>query len=155
MSQAITVGLTIFGGVCVFVIGQIVTKFFLEPLYEQRKIFGEIAEGVLYYAQYFCNPGEDDVGGCRSKGADETRKLCTRLLARTSAIPFYKLFVCLKLVPKSEDVVSASEKLMGISNSFFRGEASRNDNAAQEIKTLLKISSWWPNNHSTGPDELL
>ena len=140
MSQALAVGLTIFGGVCVFVMGQIITKFFLEPLYEQRKMFGEISDGVLYYAQYFCNPGQDDIGGNRTKASDAVRKLSAGLLAKSNAVPFYRIFAFFKIIPSSKDVNEVAKNLMFLSNSFFNGDGIRNDGAAQKVKQLLKLS---------------
>lgn len=47
---ALTSGFTILGGIVVFVVGQIVAKFVIEPLYEQSKLIGEIANSIIYYA---------------------------------------------------------------------------------------------------------
>src|SRR5688572_8306196 len=46
----LTSSLTILGGIIVFVAGQVVTKFIIEPLYEQSKLIGEIANSLTYYA---------------------------------------------------------------------------------------------------------
>ncbi len=46
----ITSGLTILGGIIIFVGGQILTKFIIEPFYEQSKLIGEIANSLIYYA---------------------------------------------------------------------------------------------------------
>jgi hypothetical protein len=44
------VGLTILGGITIFVGGQILIKFIIEPFYEQSKLIGEIANSLIYYA---------------------------------------------------------------------------------------------------------
>jgi hypothetical protein len=46
----VTSGLTILGGIVIFVGGQILTKFIVEPFYEQSKLIGEIANSLIYYA---------------------------------------------------------------------------------------------------------
>jgi len=46
----VTSGLTILGGIIIFVGGQILTKFIIEPFYEQSKLIGEIANSLIYYA---------------------------------------------------------------------------------------------------------
>lgn len=46
----VTSGLTILGGILIFVGGQILTKFIVEPFYEQSKLIGEIANSLIYYA---------------------------------------------------------------------------------------------------------
>lgn len=45
----LTSGLTILGGIIIFVGGQIVTRFIIEPFYEQFKLIGEIANSLIYY----------------------------------------------------------------------------------------------------------
>lgn len=45
-----TSGLTIFGGIVIFVGGQILVKFLVDPFYEQSKLIGEIANSLIYYA---------------------------------------------------------------------------------------------------------
>jgi hypothetical protein len=136
----LTTSLTIFGGVFIFVVGQVVVKFLLEPLHEQRLMIGEVADGIIYYAQYFGNPGSDDFGGNRTKGSDELRKLSTRLLARSNAVPFYGFFAFIGIAPNPKDVTEAARSLMGISNSFFRGDGVRNGIEAEKVKKLLKLS---------------
>ncbi len=46
----LTSSLTIFGGVIVLVIGQFVSKFVIDSMYEQSKLIGEIANSLIYYA---------------------------------------------------------------------------------------------------------
>lgn len=45
-----TSSFTILGGIIVFVVGQVVSKFIIEPFYEQSKLIGEIASSIIYYA---------------------------------------------------------------------------------------------------------
>src|SRR5687768_13838110 len=46
----LTSSFTILGGIIIFVVGQVVAKFIIEPLYEQSKLIGEIANSLIYYA---------------------------------------------------------------------------------------------------------
>lgn len=41
--------LTILGGIAIFVGGQILIKFVIEPFYEQSRLIGEIANSLIYY----------------------------------------------------------------------------------------------------------
>jgi 5-bromo-4-chloroindolyl phosphate hydrolysis protein len=50
---AITAGLTAIGGVVVFVIGQIVQKWFIDPIQEQRKLVGDIVYSIIEHSNLF------------------------------------------------------------------------------------------------------
>ncbi len=43
MSEGFKIALTAMAGVIVFVIGQVVVKFLIEPLHEQKELIGEMA----------------------------------------------------------------------------------------------------------------
>jgi len=46
MNTVLAVGV----GVAIFVLGQVLLRFFLEPIQEQRRIIGEIASALVYLA---------------------------------------------------------------------------------------------------------
>ncbi len=48
---------TILGGVFVYVAGQLLTRFFIDPYHEYRKCVGEIADALIFYANIYSNPG--------------------------------------------------------------------------------------------------
>ena len=43
---------TILGGIVVFVVGQVITKFVIEPMHERSKLIGEIANSLIYYGMF-------------------------------------------------------------------------------------------------------
>ena len=53
--QAVT---TAFFAVVVFVAGQFVVKFVIEPVHEQSKVIGEIAYALVFYANIYSSPGQ-------------------------------------------------------------------------------------------------
>ncbi len=56
----LTAGLTIFGGVVVFVVGQLIVKFVVEPMHELKRVFAEIRFALIYYAQAIHTPVPGD-----------------------------------------------------------------------------------------------
>ena len=55
--EAMTIALTIISGLALLVLGQIIIRSFIEPVYEVRKMRGEIAEALIFYANLYTNPG--------------------------------------------------------------------------------------------------
>lgn len=142
----LTSSLTILGGVVVYVTGQIISKFFIEPIHEQKKIIGEIADALIFYANVYCNPGT----GSKKKmneASERLRQLATLLHSKTHLIPWYKFFEKIRVVVESSSIEKASTKLIGLSNSTIINIppnnatkiALKNSETADEIKKLLKL----------------
>lgn len=101
--------LTVTGGVIIFVVGQIVQKFLLEPLHEQAKAIGETLFCLTHYASWYANPGrgkDDDL----TQASNAIRDSASRLKATTNAVVCYGLFAAMRLAPQKENV----ERAMGI-----------------------------------------
>jgi hypothetical protein len=139
MSEALKIALTAFFGVCVFVIGQVISKFLIEPVYEHRKTIGNVAHALIYNAGWISNPGDVDPNGERTKASDFLRQLSCDLMAKTRAIPCYRLFALLMVVPKSGAIFESHRHLIFLSNSLFRGHSRDNQEAVKQIKELLKM----------------
>jgi hypothetical protein len=140
----LTSSFTIVGGVIIFVMGQIISKFLIEPIHEQRKTIGEIADSLIFYANVYGNPGL----GPKEK-MDEAyqrlRELATLLQSKTHLIPFYSFFSSCGMVQKPSDIQEASSQLIGLSNSVYQppddpvGTALSNAGRADKIKRLLNL----------------
>lgn len=117
--------LTAFFGVLVFVIGQIIIKFFVEPIHKQAELIGEIAHSLTYYGNIYGIKvvfGDSPEAGSpivqRAKDATNTfRDQGARLRATVTVIKWYPLWTFLRLVPKKDAVITASTELIGLSNS--------------------------------------
>jgi hypothetical protein len=134
MSAAWTPVITVLGGVFVFVGGQIVQRFFLEPIQEQRRIIGEIASLLLYYdnvGRYkpFESETHEDI-------ASTLRKLAGELRRTRSTIPVYRLLERTRLVPKTDNVIKASAHLTGWSNAIIGGS----EDTVREHKNIIRMS---------------
>lgn len=132
-SSGITACLTVLTGVLVFVLGQFVIKFFIEPIQAQAQLLGEIAHSVTFYANVEGNSGLSDKEYVKEV-SQTLRKQASQLRATAWTIRLYWLWQLLRIIPKKKNVIKASEQLIGWSNSLFRD--STNDRK-EEIKKLL------------------
>ena len=125
-----TAALTALFGVCVLVIGQIIQRFFLEPIQEQRKAIGEIAYNLTFLANVGSLAHVQHEGTRISSAADPVeaaqtlRKLASHLRASLNTIPFYDALASVSHMPKRSSVLKASSGLIGWANSIFGGERS-------------------------------
>ncbi|RLJ06909.1 MAG: hypothetical protein DRP16_04420, partial [Candidatus Aenigmatarchaeota archaeon] len=100
----LTTFLTVFTGVTVYALSQIVIKFFIEPIHEQKKLIGEIADTLIFYANICSNPSTHSKR--KNKEASTTlRQLASYLVSKTHIIMWYKLFSWLKIIPKKENIL--------------------------------------------------
>lgn len=136
----LTSSFTIVGGVIIYIFGQIFSKFFIDPMAEQRKTIGEIADALIYYANIYSNPSSNN-SERRNTAHLKLRELATLLRSKTHLIPKYKFFEKWGLVIKVESIREASNNLIGLSNSVVMlSTGSENYELSKNIKVHLKIS---------------
>ena len=120
-------------------ISHLVQKFVLEPLHEQRKIFGNIDYRLTYWAWAYSNP-QDAKSPERDTAMNELRDAAGGLLATTNAIRCWRLSLTLGAV--APDVANeASRILIGLSNGVY-GRFDHNHppaRDAQRLRDLLRI----------------
>lgn len=101
--------------VVVFVVTQSFLKLLLEPIQEQKKLIGEVAHALLFYA---------NVGpvGFSTEEREEVRMalrgLAGQLRASLFYVPFYNTLAWMRRIPQKEDVLAAADELVGWSNSL-------------------------------------
>ncbi len=122
--------LTVLGGISILVFGQVILKFFLEPILEQSKLIGAIASALILYG----NVGSESANFAEAKRT--YRKQASNLMGTAYNIKCYPLWRRLGLVPKSDDVIEASQALIGISNSLGSTDV---EHRRKEIAQLLRI----------------
>lgn len=131
--------LTILSGLALLVVGQIVIRSFVDPIYELRKLRGEIADALIFYASVYMNPSP----GFRTPEIDEARNalrsLGSQLEAKSHAIPFYRFFALIGAVPTLDSVKRARSDLIGLSNSLQGGNIEHNERHRKEILEALNL----------------
>jgi len=121
-----------FGGLTVFVIGQLLAKFFIEPLHELRKAVGKVRFNLAFHAPAIHTPI------ARSKEAsDKAREALLKsscdLIADLHAIPAYgftRLFA-FRVLPSRKAIEDAAVQLRGLST--YVHETGKEANSAREV----------------------
>jgi|CXWK01.1.fsa_nt_gi hypothetical protein len=127
LTQLCPAALTAFFAVLVFVAGQVVIKFFVEPIHRQSEVIGEIAHSLNYHANVFgklahsINPR---IGERADEAVTTYRDLASKLRASTATIKWYGFWAFLKLVPKHTEIEAASSRLIYLSNVVFGDDRS-------------------------------
>ncbi len=134
----LTSSFTILGGIIIFITGQVVVRFLIEPIQEQYKVIGRIASSLLFYANVYANPGF-----VAKEFSDETteslRRHASDLISSTRMIPLYRLWEVLGVSPKSEEIKQAFKDLIFLANSTHTGSTEWNIGARRRIEKSLHI----------------
>lgn len=136
---------TAFLAIVVFVLTQSFLKLVLEPIQEQKKLIGEVAHALLFYANVYHLDSFGPLDEQRREELDEARKtlrgLAGQLQASLWTVPLYDTFARLGWVPRKADVLEASTHLVGWSNSLYGStHDSQLDRRKKTIADRLGIS---------------
>jgi len=138
--------ITVIVGVLVFIIGQILVRFFVEPAHEQLKTIGKTFFSLTYYANIYTSPGSG-TPEVLDKAADAIRANASELKGTTHAIRLYRLWEGMGLLPIKNNVEEAIGLLFIISNQIYLpygvktdelGHGRSNKEDSNKIMNLLK-----------------
>lgn len=121
----------------VFVLGQLVLKFLLEPLQQYKEVKGEVSYALHYYANIGGPPGfatEEE----RQEAQKHLRGLASKVRVCYHKIPWYRFFAGIGWLPKKSALLKASDALTGWSNEVG-GEGGTIDKRRRIIADCLGI----------------
>ena len=122
------------------IVALLLTKFFVDPLNEQKKIIAEIASALFYWARVYANPiaPESSEAG---EAERQLRSLAGKLVAATAGIRPYWLGRWLG-APSQSAVGEAVEHLIAVSNGVRDSRAgTRNYTRANEVLACLRVKA--------------
>lgn len=136
----LTAASTILGGVFIFVAGQVVARFFIEPIHDFKNLLGDIRYSLIFFAREIQTPVPGDKERC-DKASEALRKHSSDLPSKAAAIPLYvyaliSALTC-RFIPRRILVFEASKYLMGLSNAVYNKNRSRNTDSVNKICSLL------------------
>ncbi|MBI1921868.1 MAG: hypothetical protein HYS23_12400 [Geobacter sp.] len=133
---------TILGGVIVLIAGQLLSKFFIEPLQEFKKLLGEIRYSLVFFAREIHTPISGDKDIC-DKASEALRKHSCDLRSKVAAIPFYEFMSNRSsgFLPNKASVLEAARLLIALSNSVHKDDRSMNFDLKRKIYSLLGFGS--------------
>ena len=121
--------------VVVFVLTQSFLKLVLEPIQEQKRLIGEVAHALLFYANVYHIEAFGPPSERRIEEMEEARRtlrgLAGRLRSSLWTVPFYATLAWLRVVPRKGDILEASTHLVGWSNSLY-GRDPADDHAERQ-----------------------
>lgn len=137
---------TLLVGITIFVVGQVVARFFIEPMNEQRVCLRQIANAWAFYENRYSNPevrGSDEPPERKESRAEAQkvfRQRASELVAKTYSIPLYGLWQRLPMFLTRAVVDRLWRDLLDLSDGVYLPDRMlRTREAADDIKTRLHI----------------
>jgi hypothetical protein len=138
MSEPLKIALTAVVGITVFVLGQIVQKWFIEPIQDQRKLVGDIVYSIVLHSNLFnyhdhfrsvsrlkqdadklgadyvalLNEAYDRLKTRTDEGSEHLRKLSAQIHGSIQVIPCYWLLQTLRIVHSRDALYDVATKLV-------------------------------------------
>jgi hypothetical protein len=136
-----TVFNTVFAGVTVFVIGQIIIKFILEPILDFKSLLGKITQVFLR------NQGQILTANADKEIQNSIFILASELLQKRQSVMCYKSLHRIYGLPSYSNVLEAAKLLNFIGNTVSPEKSASDDGlikifeSMKEIDELLKINT--------------
>ena len=135
MSDVGKIVLGAFGAMGVYVIGQLLSKFFIEPLQDLRKAVGEVRFNLAFHASTIHTP----IG--RSKETSDAAyealmKSSCELIAKIHVVPIFELtrYLALGVLPERKSIERAAVQLRGLSTYVHE----TGDKAVESLEVIRK-----------------
>ena len=136
----VTASSTIIGGVVVYVIGQLLSKFLIEPTHELKKAIGEVRFNLAFHAPTIHTPIARNSE--RSDAAYEAlMKSSCDLLARVNAIPFYAYLSKRSrgFLPSHQSITEAAVQLRALSTYVHETDEGAKESLETSSKRVARI----------------
>lgn len=121
MEIIITVVSGVLVGVIVFIVGQILTSIWLNPLQQFKELKKDVVYKLIYYANLYTNvidlakyKENDKIVEEFRSGSDELRKLSCSLRGFAETLSWFRIGI-----PSKKILNEAAKLIMALSNSFF------------------------------------
>lgn len=126
-------------GVIIYVVGQQLSKFLIEPMYELRKEVGNIRFNLAFHASII----HTHIGRNEEKSEDARQAFLAGsggLLAKLHAVPAYMIVRHVGALPKGKDVEKAAVLLRGLS-TYVHEEGEEAFSNIGDVRNVIQIGN--------------
>jgi hypothetical protein len=133
----LTSSLTIIGGLIIYAFTQIASKFFIEPIHEQKKIIGEILGSVLHQS-ILCSVPDGKMSINKAEAAQKIMILAKELLWKTQLIPCYSLLERMGIVSPMKNIIGTWQEMHNLID-YLLSPSSNYDNLIETVGKIGKV----------------
>ena len=128
---------TLIGGTALLLL----SKIFVEPIHELKKIIGEIAAYVFKSHNLLTDVADPDQGELKNT-TEKLQELAAKFRASINTVPWFPIFVKIKLLPPKKDLLKAAGVLSKISYAPYESDKGKISEQIEELYRLLKFNMY-------------
>jgi hypothetical protein len=136
----VTAALTILGGTIVYVVGQLFSKVFIDPLQNLRKAIGEMRFNLTFHASEIHTPANRT-----PEKSDRVRDALLRnscdLLAILQTVSFYRLASTFRMAPTQKSIEAVAVQLRGLSTYVHETGPKANGELDVIARRIMRIET--------------
>ena len=133
----LTAGTTLIGGTALLVL----SKIFVEPIHELKKIIGEIGAYVFKSHNLLTDVPDPDQGELRNT-IGKLQELSAKFRASINTVPWFHIFATIRLLPPKKDLLKAAGVLSKISYAPYESDKGKISEQIEELYRLLKFNMY-------------
>ena len=127
---------TVISGTLVYILGQIIKEYILNPELEFKKTLAGIDNKLKFYSDVITNPGNILPQEIKIKCSTELRNLSCDL-----EVTYKQLILIKRTRELDKKIADAAKKLIFLSNNVYHsGDGVKNSDEIDSIRDLLKIT---------------
>lgn len=138
MSDIEKIILGAFGAIVVFVIGQILSRFFIDPISDLRKEIGSVRYNLAFYSRVIHSPiiRTKELSG---KAEEALLGNSAQLVAKIHAVPLFAVtrFLACGVIPSRLDIEEASVQIRALS-TYLHQEGEKAEDKLDVIASRVK-----------------
>lgn len=139
---------TILAGVSVYVLGQIVIRWFVDPIHALHSLIGEILETLIRERSLLTTGRHVELAPEHYDAArDDLRRKSSLLVVRMFLVPRFEWFAKISIVPTRDEILSASVGLRGLANTVRAvaepGDSEKVEKRVRAIGVALGYTDLW------------
>jgi hypothetical protein len=126
----ITFSITVLGGILIFLIGQYIVRFIIEPTIELKKTFSELSTDILY------NLGEISNASSDKDISLKLRKKSAEIVSKSEGILFYRFAQIFFHLPAKKNILKAARELNRVSAYMRQEIKDQHNNFKDQVRSI-------------------
>jgi hypothetical protein len=128
-----TTAQTVIAGVLVFVLGQMLLKWIIEPIHQLKKTMADISHTFVRHA-YIIHNAETLPSDLQNEVFEKLRQLSGQLYADMALIPLYPILCKLFGLPDKKKIYKSAKNLIAIANWMSSNNERKFDHIIKNIQ---------------------
>jgi hypothetical protein len=136
IQAALTAAITLVGGCVLFLFSQFIIEGIIKPYINYRKVLAEITHTFVYHANIIVSAPAGSLPDQHAEISAKLRAHSAELRSAITALPFHRLLLLLRLIPRQHRILDAAGRMIRISNRLLETKQKPHDEIFQDMAAI-------------------